>query len=162
MHAESQYVRLLLHECNFVTLQGEFYPIHHRSLIKERNQIMSVVYTVPLKEVIREFQLEEIFLPEGSDTLVSRSDLNRPGLALAGFFGHFDPERIQLIGRCEHTYLTPFDHEEKRSHIMGFMSQKPVAVIITSSRSPNFSRRRRNTPFRSCAPSSGHPNSWRA
>lgn len=94
---------------------------------------MSVVYTVPLKEVIREFQLEEIFLPEGSDTLVSRSDLNRPGLALAGFFGHFDPERIQLIGRCEHTYLTPFDHEEKRSHIMGFMSQKPVAVIITSS-----------------------------
>ena len=60
---------------------------------------MSVVYTVPLKEVIREFQLEEIFLPEGSDTLVSRSDLNRPGLALAGFFGHFDPERIQLIGR---------------------------------------------------------------
>ena len=47
---------------------------------------MSVVYTVPLKEVIREFQLEEIFLPEGSDTLVSRSDLNRPGLALAGFF----------------------------------------------------------------------------
>ena len=59
---------------------------------------MSVVYTVPLKEVIREFQLEEIFLPEGSDTLVSRSDLNRPGLALAGFFGHFDPERIQLIG----------------------------------------------------------------
>ena len=94
---------------------------------------MSVVYTVPLKEVIREFQLEEIFLPEGSDTLVSRSDLNRPGLALAGFFGHFDPERIQLIGRCEHTYLTPFDHEEKLSHVMGFMSQKPVAVIITSS-----------------------------
>ena len=69
---------------------------------------MSTVYSVKLQQIIDEFQLEKIFLPDDENIIVTRSDLNRPGLALSGFFGHFEPARIQLIGNCEHTYLNSF------------------------------------------------------
>lgn len=93
---------------------------------------MTPVYTVKLKDIIKEFGTEEIFVPEGKDILVSKTELNRPGLALSGFFGHFDPERIQLIGRCEHTYLSSFSEEQLSDRIDSFLSQKPVAVIFSS------------------------------
>lgn len=93
---------------------------------------MTPVYTVKLKDIIKEFGTEEIFVPEGKDILVSKTELNRPGLALSGFFGHFDPERIQLIGRCEHTYLSSFPEEQLSDRIDSFLSQKPVAVIFSS------------------------------
>ena len=48
---------------------------------------MSTVYSVKLQQLIDEFQLEKIFIPDDDNILVTRSDLNRPGLALSGFFG---------------------------------------------------------------------------
>lgn len=94
---------------------------------------MPTIYSVKLQQVIDEFQLEKIFLPNDENISVERTDLNRPGLALSGFFGHFEPARIQLIGNCEHTYLNSFPQESFSSHIDNFLSQKPVAVIFTTS-----------------------------
>lgn len=94
---------------------------------------MSTVYSVKLQQLIDEFQLEKIFIPDDDNILVTRSDLNRPGLALSGFFGHFEPARIQLIGNCEHTYLNSFPESSLAEHIDSFMSKKPVAVIFTTS-----------------------------
>ena len=94
---------------------------------------MSTVYSVKLQQIIDEFQLEKIFLPDDENIIVTRSDLNRPGLALSGFFGHFEPARIQLIGNCEHTYLNSFPESTLPDHIDSFMSKKPVAVIFTTS-----------------------------
>ena len=37
----------------------------------------------------------KIFLP----------DINRPALQLAGYFDHFDSDRVQIIGYVEYTYL---------------------------------------------------------
>ena len=42
---------------------------------------------------------------------ITVSDLNRPGLALVGFFENFGPNRIQLFGRGEHAYLMKLDRE---------------------------------------------------
>ena len=32
-------------------------------------------------------------------------DVNRPALQLAGFFDHFDSNRVQIIGNVEYTYM---------------------------------------------------------
>ena len=40
-------------------------------------------------------------------------DINRPALQLAGFFDHFDCERIQLIGYVEYAYLQTLEYEHK-------------------------------------------------
>ena len=42
---------------------------------------------------------------------ISLSDVNRPGLALAGHLEHFRAERIQIIGRGEQAYASKADQK---------------------------------------------------
>ena len=60
-------------------------------------------------------------------------DVNRPGLALSGIFGYFEPGRIQIIGNSEHAYMDTMTKNELRSRIEAFLSRKPVAIIYTTS-----------------------------
>ena len=41
----------------------------------------------------------------GFDRPISESAMNRPGLALAGFFSYFAPKRVQVLGHSEMAYL---------------------------------------------------------
>ncbi len=95
---------------------------------------MAEVYTVELAKIINEFSLEKVYLPEdGEKTLITLTDVNRPGLQLAGFFDHFEPQRIQIIGKVEYKYLEQLSEENRKSAIMGYLERKPVAVVFTSS-----------------------------
>lgn len=93
-----------------------------------------MTYSVSLGSVIDEFQLEEINKPEGSrDRPVNRSEVNRPGLALAGFFGYFEPGRIQIIGLSENDYISKLDDAKMREIFDRFFSTNPVAVVFSTS-----------------------------
>lgn len=66
------------------------------------------MYTVSLKKFVDEFTLE-CLTPEISleDKYISKSEVNRPALQLAGYFDYFDNDRIQIIGRVEiHLFRT--------------------------------------------------------
>ena len=103
----------------------------HRPARKDNK--MTENYSVALSKIIDEFSLEKVFLPDDSDDiLVHLTEVNRPGLQLAGFFDHFEPQRIQIIGKVEHKYLEFLSDEERRSAIMGFLQTKPVAVVFSS------------------------------
>ncbi len=93
---------------------------------------MAKVYSVALEELIDEFSLETLYRPEG-DVFVSCKDVNRPGLPLAGFFDHFEPPRIEIIGKVEHLYLASLDETTRAARIREFLSKQPVAVIYTTS-----------------------------
>ena len=43
--------------------------------------------------------------PVGFDRLISEPAMNRPGLALAGFFSYFARKRVQVLGNSELSYL---------------------------------------------------------
>jgi HPr kinase/phosphorylase len=90
-------------------------------------------YTVTLDKIIEELGLGIVYMPPEKTVLVSKAQVNRPGLALSGFFGHFESGRIQIIGKGEHEYITSFDADTRKNRINDFMSRKPVAVIYTSS-----------------------------
>ena len=93
-----------------------------------------MTYSVSLGSVIDEFQLEEINKPECSrDRPVNRSEVNRPGLALAGFFGYFEPGRIQIIGLSENDYISKLDDAKMREIFDRFFSTDPVAVVFSTS-----------------------------
>lgn len=89
-------------------------------------------FSVTLEQIIKEFQLEIIHGPEGFEKLeISTDDVNRPGLQLAGFFDFFEPNRLQIIGKVEHTYVEQFD-SDKRYDIFARLFETGVpAVIIT-------------------------------
>ena len=48
---------------------------------------MEELYSVKLSKVISEFSLEEIYLPDLSDSIdITCSRVNRPGLQIIGFY----------------------------------------------------------------------------
>lgn len=91
---------------------------------------MAQNFSVPLKRIIKEFSLEEVFVPENIDEIsVSSADLNRPGLQLSGFYDYFDKERIQIIGKNEDSFLETFI--DRQTRVERLLGQKPPAVVIT-------------------------------
>ena len=93
---------------------------------------MEKKYSVSLAKIISEFALEQIYMPcDPADLFVTTSDINRPGLQLAGFFEFFDNDRIQIIGRNETTYLQESDSALRFEHIFDLVSRNHTEVIIT-------------------------------
>ena len=91
------------------------------------------IYSIPLSDVIKEFSLEQIFLPDNYESIVvTRSDLNRPGLKLSGFDNLFDARRIQLIGRVEYEYIQSLPEEKRIPAFENVIKENPVAVVFTT------------------------------
>ncbi len=93
---------------------------------------MAEQYSVPLSELISEFSLESLYLPE-QEVMVYSREVNRPGLPLAGFFDHFEPPRIEIIGKVEHLYLQNLDPVVREKRMYDFLEKHPVAVVFTTS-----------------------------
>ena len=94
---------------------------------------METKYSIPLSSVIREFQLETVYMPENPDNIYIKSpEVSRPGLALTGFLEVFEPFRIQVIGKAEHQYLTELSATQRSIRLEKFFKMRPVAVVVTS------------------------------
>lgn len=88
-------------------------------------------YHVLLGRIIQELNLEVLYAPENYQNIQIRTeDVNRPGLQLAGFFDYFVPQRIQLIGMVENTYLTNLTSEERRVSFERLFTYDIPAMII--------------------------------
>ena len=71
-------------------------------------------------------------LPENADAInLFHMEVSRPALPLAGFFDHFNPERIQIIGTTESMYLASLADAERHERLTDFFSRKPVAVVLS-------------------------------
>ena len=92
---------------------------------------MSEKYTVTLESIIKEFQLEKLFMPD-KEIYIESSDISRPGLPLSGYYGYFDPTRIQILGKTEYGYLEDFPSHIQLERLEEFLSKKPAAVVVTS------------------------------
>ena len=92
---------------------------------------MKCNYSVELHKLIAEFRLEVIYGPEDyQDKLIYSRDVYRPALPLAGFFEHFDPDDIQVIGRAESSYLHSLTREERLFTLDRLLSMKlPILVL---------------------------------
>ncbi|MBO5203243.1 MAG: HPr(Ser) kinase/phosphatase [Clostridia bacterium] len=94
---------------------------------------MKSKYSISLEYIIEEFQLEQVYMPRSSAEIkVSSTEVDRPGLALAGFVEMFDPMRIQVIGKAETKYLTDLSSTQRTLRLEEFLKLAPVAVIVTS------------------------------
>ena len=95
---------------------------------------MKEVYRIPLSRIADELHLDVIVRPDCYEEIqVSTPEVNRPGLALADFYGGFEPERIQLIGLAETQYLESLDPDKRRSALQKLVDAKPIAILYTSS-----------------------------
>ena len=94
---------------------------------------MSAEYAIPLSKIEQEFKLEKIVVPENyEDIKIDNREVNRPGLALTGFYEIFEKTRISIIGNAEHRYLLRLEDEDRKKQIHDYISAHPIAVIFTS------------------------------
>jgi len=94
--------------------------------------------SVPLKKIVKKLNLKNL-TPEIDMTPVriTLPDINRPALQLAGYFDHFDSERVQIIGYVEYTYLQSLSMERKLPIYEQFMSSKIPCIVYTQRTVPD-------------------------
>ncbi|PWM43216.1 MAG: HPr kinase/phosphorylase [Clostridiales bacterium] len=99
---------------------------------------MEQKYTVNLSKLQSALNLKAFYVPDESaeKTLINTADVNRPGLALADFYGYFDQNRIQLLGKAEYNYLEGFSETERCQKIEKLFEHNIPAVIITHGLDP--------------------------
>ncbi|MCB1167339.1 MAG: HPr kinase/phosphorylase [Leptospiraceae bacterium] len=75
---------------------------------------------------------------EGLQREIRNEDVNRPGLALAGFYRNFAHDRIQVFGQGEHAYLIDCGNElEGRIKEEFFKYQFPALVFTHGNEPPD-------------------------
>ena len=93
--------------------------------------MMDKQYTVTLEKVIKELALEAIYMPENAaERTVGSAEINRPGLALSGYFEYFDNSRIQVLGRSEFGFLEGLSDEQVGEILDALVSQKPPMIVV--------------------------------
>jgi HPr kinase/phosphorylase len=101
------------------------------------NQIIKT-QSVLLEELIKQkqFSFKVICKKDALKREIDSIDINRPGLALAGWFEFFASNQIQVFGLTELEYLKSLEKEKKYNVIDKFFKYKNAAVIITRNIDP--------------------------
>ena len=79
-------------------------------------------------------QLELVAENRGMDNVIGEEAINRPGLALTGFFQHFANRRIQVLGLADNAYLASLGEAERHERLDRFFSAKIPCVVLTRNR----------------------------
>lgn len=87
--------------------------------------------SVKVKDLLQKVRLQLIY---GSEELLEKeittSDISRPGLEMTGYFDYYTPERIQLIGMKEWSYLMKMtSHNRHQVLLKMFQPTTPVVII---------------------------------
>ncbi|MBR5649213.1 HPr(Ser) kinase/phosphatase [Pseudobutyrivibrio sp.] len=70
------------------------------------------------------------------DIHVTVADVNRPALQLHGFYEHFEPKRIQVIGNVEVAYIAKKSDEEKAQSFRKLFSYDIPCIIFCRGEKP--------------------------
>ena len=88
-------------------------------------------YSVPLTTLVKEFGLQVTYAATDYQKIkLTVEDVARPGLQLAGYFDHFEPMRLQVMGNVEISYLGKLSVEERLMIYDRLFSFKVPAVLI--------------------------------
>ena len=95
-------------------------------------------YSVPLKQLVEEFHLEVAFAATDYESVrLTVEDVARPGMQLAGYFDHFAPMRLQVIGNVEVSYVSKLSAAERAVTFDRLFSYKFPALLIARNIEPD-------------------------
>ncbi len=73
----------------------------------------------------------------GIDREIRYGDINRPGLTLAGYMEHFSPDRIQIFGLGETSFLKQQTERERKDIYERFFSFPVLCCVFTHGVAPD-------------------------
>lgn len=86
--------------------------------------------SVKVSDLIDKFKFEIIVEGDLSVEITS-TELNRPGLQLAGYYSYFSTERIQLIGMAEWSYMESLPEDICSERFKEYLKHFTPCIIIT-------------------------------
>lgn len=93
---------------------------------------------VKLSEIAEKLNLKNLTEKVAlADKEVHVPDINRPALQLAGYFDHFDSDRVQIIGYVEYTYLQTLKKEEKLRMYRELLSHHIPCLVFSRDIEPD-------------------------
>ncbi len=89
------------------------------------------IHSVLLSTLVKEFSLEVTFAATDYESIhLTVMDVARPGLQLAGYYDHFEPMRLQVMGNAETSYLQKLTDAERSMTFDRLFSYKSPALLI--------------------------------
>ena len=90
------------------------------------------MYSVALTTLVKEFNLDVVYAATDYEKIrLTVADVGRPGLPLTGYFDHFEPMRLQVMGNVETSYLQKLSDEERTVTYDRLLSYKVPALLIS-------------------------------
>lgn len=87
--------------------------------------------TVTVKMLVDRLKLKVVY---GNKDLLAKAittaDISRPGLEMAGYFDYYSPERLQLVGMKEWTYLKTMTANNRYSVFANIFREETPAVVV--------------------------------
>lgn len=81
-------------------------------------------------------RLELMAGERGLKRTIREPAINRPGLALAGFYRYFPSKRIQLIGFAEYTYLMSLEADMRAQRVAELFAMRVPCVVFSRNKRP--------------------------
>lgn len=92
--------------------------------------------SVKVDKLIKDLGLE--VLVEGKpEREIKVNDINRPGLQLSGFYNYFAPDRLQVIGKAEWSFLDNMQLEVRKKRLKKYFSFDMSCIIISRNLDPH-------------------------
>jgi len=95
--------------------------------------------TVPVRELLDSagtgLQLRLVAGARGLDRPIALPRLQQPGLALAGYLPQLKPDRVQVLGNSEVSYLATLTPEHARASVFG-VAQAAACLVVTNGTPP--------------------------
>ncbi len=94
--------------------------------------------SVALKTLVEEFGMEVLHASSDYAAIqLTVEDVARPGLQLSGYFDHFEPMRLQVLGNVELSYLSKLTEEERLQVFDKLFAYKIPALLIARDKEPD-------------------------
>lgn len=88
--------------------------------------------TVTVKMLVDKVKLKVIYgTKELLEKPITTADISRPGLEMTGYFDYYSPERIQLVGMKEWSYLNTMTDHNRYSVFSTMFKKETPAIIVT-------------------------------
>ena len=86
---------------------------------------------ITTRELVEKLNLEVISGEKGLDREITTDELSRPALQLAGYFSHYSPKRIQILGTSELSFFKLIPDIEKKSRMRMLCTRITPCIIIS-------------------------------
>jgi len=117
-------------------------------------------YSVPLRTLVEKLGLEIAYAStDYASVRLTVEDVARPGLQLAGYFDHYEPMRLQVMGNVEMSYVSKLSPQDRAVAYDRLFSYKFPALLIARNLEPDeqcltMAKKHNITILRSPAPTS--------